>query len=53
MERLPSLAIAIAGILAGLLIATGHGADVAAPLVFALAGACAWRRVRPGRHFEP
>ncbi len=48
-DRLLSLAIAAAGCLAGLLIATGHVADVVAPLLIALAAAAALRLQQPER----
>ncbi|MCB1906612.1 MAG: hypothetical protein KDH15_04525 [Rhodocyclaceae bacterium] len=53
MDRLLSAAIACAGVVAGLLIATGHVADVAAPLIVAVAAAAGWRLQRRGTRSEP
>lgn len=53
MERLLSLAIATAGVLAGLLIATGRVADVVVPLMVALGGAVALRAQHGRSRTEP
>lgn len=52
MENAPSLAIAATGVIAGLLIATGHVADVVTPLMLAMAGAFALRRASAGRRVD-
>ncbi|MCB1914860.1 MAG: hypothetical protein KDG52_03960 [Rhodocyclaceae bacterium] len=53
MDRLLSIAIALAGTVAGLLLATGHVADVAAPLIVALAAVVGWRLQHRGPRTEP
>ncbi|MCB1929297.1 MAG: hypothetical protein KDH17_14850 [Rhodocyclaceae bacterium] len=53
MDRLFSFAIALAGVAAGLLIATGHVADVAVPLIVAIAAAAGWRLQHRDWRSEP